>query len=64
MDIERKRDMKQQIVTQQKQFLQYKALSQQQQQEEVTRQYGLKEQARQKNISEVMDKMRQLESVE
>ena len=43
IEIARKRDRSQQIKMQQRQFLQYKALSQVQQQESVTRQYAERE---------------------
>ena len=62
--MERKRDRSVQIKQHQRQFLQYKALTQAQQREEITRQYAMKEQARNKSINDVVDKMRQLESVE
>ena len=45
-DIERKRDRTMQIKQHQRQFIQYKALTQAQQQEEVSRLYALKEQER------------------
>ena len=64
MEVERKRERSQQIKTHQRQFLQYKALTQAQQREQVSRQYAQKEEVRSKQIGEVMDKMRQLESVE
>ena len=63
-DVERKRDKTVQIKQQQHQFLQYKALSQAQQQEEVRRNYVEKEMSRQQSINIVADKMRQLEGVE